>query len=90
MRESEQRKKLMDYIQRNLKKSYTLEALKWALIKQGYSRVLVEKAIEDTHQEMAKKAPILRDKPQINYSIVDENDKPVNFKKSWWKKLFGL
>lgn len=90
MRESEQKKKLIEYIQRNLKKGYTLEALKWALINQGYSKVLVDKAIDDTHQELAKKAPILKEKPKIHYSIIDENDKPIFIKKSCWKKLFGL
>lgn len=89
MRESEQRKKIIEYLQRNLKKGYTLEALKWALINQGYSRVLVEKSIEDTHQELAKKAPILEVKPKINYDIIDENNNPITIKKSWWRNIFG-
>jgi hypothetical protein len=87
MRESEKRQKLVNYIKRNLKKGYTIEALRWALINQDYSKVLVEKAIQEANEELAQKAPILEDKPKITYNIIDENNQPVKIKKSWWKKL---
>jgi len=37
---------LVDYIKKNLKKGYTKEALKWALINQGYSKLEVERALK--------------------------------------------
>jgi len=45
MREEEYMRKLVDYVGRNVKKGYTIESLRWALVGQGYSRTSVEKAI---------------------------------------------
>lgn len=90
MRETEQRRIIVEYIKRNLKKGYTLEALKWALINQEYSKVLVDKALEQATKEMSEEAPILRERPKINYQIVDENNNPVEVKKPFWKRIFGL
>ena len=78
---------LKDYLKKNLKKGYTLESLKWALLKQGYSRTAIERAIEKIHKELAEKAPILKEKPSISYQIIDEEDNPINVKKSWWERL---
>lgn len=88
MRENDPKKKLIDYFERNLKKGYTEESLKWALIKQGYSRIAIEEAIKETHKVLAQKAPILKEKPVIKYEVLDENNEPVEIKKSWLKKLF--
>ena len=84
------RKNLVEYFKRNLKKGYTLDSLKWALLSQGYSKTAVERAIEQTNKELAEKAPVLKEKPIIKYEIIDENDKPIEIKKSLWKKIFGL
>ena len=46
-------------------------------------------AIEQLHKELAREAPVLKEKPVINYQIIDENDNPVEVKKSFWKRLFG-
>jgi len=81
---------LADYIKKNLKKGYTVESLRWALINQGYSRVAVEDAIQQANTELAASAPLLKEKPVINYEIIDENDTPIPIKKPWWKRLFGL
>lgn len=90
MRESEQMKKLVDYFTRNLKKGYTIDSLKWALINQGYSKTFVDKAMIEANNELAKKAPILEIKPKIDYQMVDEYNQPLDIQKSWWKKLFGF
>jgi len=82
------RTKLKDYFKKNLKKGYTEESLKWALIKQGHSRTVVERAIAQLHKELAEKAPILKEKPTIRYQIIDENNNPIEIKKSWWKRIF--
>ena len=89
MREIEQLRKLTDYIKKNLKKGYTLESLKWALIGQGYSRTAVEKAVEQVNKELAKEAPVLKEKPIIRHEIFDESNMPIP-RKSWWRRLFGL
>jgi len=80
--------KLKDYIKKNLKKGYTEDSLKWALIGQGYTRSIVERAIDQVNMELAEKAPVLKSKPIIRYQIIDEHDNPVIIKKPWWKKIF--
>ena len=88
MREEEHRRRLTDYFKKNLKKGYTADSLKWALIAQGYSRTAVEKAIVQSTQELAREAPILEAKPTIIHDVIDEDNMPV--KKSWWRRLLGL
>lgn len=89
MEQNNYKRKIIDYFKRNISRGYTEEALKWALIDQGYSRIIVENAIEQANKELAKKAPILKEKPQITYEIIDENDRPVEIKKPFWKRIFG-
>jgi hypothetical protein len=83
------RRKIVEYFRKNLKKGYTLESLRWALIGQGYPRASVDRAIEELNKELAKKAPVLKEKPIIKYEIIDENDNPIKIKRSWWKRIFG-
>jgi len=80
--------KLVDYAKSNLKKGYTKESLKWALINQGHSRLEVVKALERVESELAAEAPVLKTKPQITYETEPES-MPVLEKKSFWKRLFG-
>mgnify|MGYP001562521425 FL=1 len=89
MKEAEYKKKIVDYLKKNLKKGYPLESLKWALVKQGYSRTIVDLAIKEANAELAREAPVLKEKPVITHEIIGEDDKPVQ-KKSWWKRFFGL
>jgi len=89
MREAEYKRKIVDYLKRNLKKGYTLESLKWALVDQGYSRTLIDIAIKEANLELSKEVPVLKEKPMITHEIVsDEGISEV--KKSWWKRLFGI
>ncbi|MFH1503047.1 MAG: hypothetical protein ABIE36_00115 [Candidatus Diapherotrites archaeon] len=90
MRSEEYKSRLVDYFKKNLKKGYTGESLKWALINQGYSRTMIDSALERTQKELAEEAPILREKPTIKYEILDENDRPIPIKKPWWRRIFGL
>ena len=87
MRRPDYKGQLADYFKKNLKKGYTPESLKFALVRQGYSRTAVDQAIEEANKELAKKAPEFREKPVIKYEIIDENDKPVQLKTSFWKKV---
>ena len=79
-------KNLVDYIKKNLRKGYTKESLKWALVNQGHSRLEVEKALASVDQELAQEAPILQTRPEIKVEIVPEVKQE---KKSFWGKLFG-
>ena len=84
------KRKIIDYFKKNLAKGYTSDSLKWALIDQGYSRAIIGIALEQANKELAEKAPILKEKPVIKYEIIDEYDKPITIKKSWWKRFWGL
>ena len=90
MRTEDYKNKFTEYFKKNLKKGYTEESLRWALVNQGYSRTLIDSALERTHKELAEEAPILKEKPVINYELLDENNKPVEVKRPWWKRIFGL
>ncbi|MEK6928288.1 MAG: hypothetical protein AABX11_07690 [Nanoarchaeota archaeon] len=83
---------LAGYIKKNLKKGYTSDSLKYALINQGHSRLEVEKAIARAQTEQAREAPVLKTTPNITYEVLDSNDKEVKVeeKKSFWKRLIGL
>ena len=81
-------KKLVDYMKKNLAKGYTLESLKWALIRQGYTPFLVSRAMAIATKELAESAPKLKEKPVIKYQIIDEHDRPIIIKKSFWKRFF--
>ncbi len=83
------KRKLVNYFKKNLRKGYTGEALHWALVNQGYSRILIESAYEVAIKELAQEAPVVKEKPKISYTLVDEYDQPVKIrKKPWWKRLF--
>ena len=86
----EYKRKLVNYFKKNLAKGYTSDSLKFALMSQGYSRAIVEAAIEQANKELAEKAPVLKEKPVIKYEIIDEYNKPITIKKPWWRRLFGL
>jgi len=78
--------KISEYIRRNLSKGYTMESLKWALINQGYPKVEVDKAINLANQELAKQAPVLKEKPQITVETIPS----IEEKPSFWNKVKGF
>jgi len=86
---------LADYVKKNLAKGYTLDALRFSLISQGYSRISVEKAIELANMQLAASAPEMKEKPTITYTLLDEDGNPIqNYnvepKKGFWGWLSGL
>jgi hypothetical protein len=84
--------KLVDYLKKNLKKGYPVDTLRIALINQGYLRTTIDEALKDAMNEMAKEAPTIKEKPQIEHEVVEEvpaDETPVVEKKSFWKRLFG-
>jgi len=78
------------YIKKNLRKGYTKESLKWALVNQGHSKLEVEKAINKAEDELAKEAPVLKTRPEITYDVVEPRDAVVEEKKPFWKRILGL
>jgi len=84
------RNRLVAYFKKNLAKGYTPDSLTVALTNQGYARAIVDRSLEQATKEIAEKAPILETKPKIRYDIIDEYNKPITVKKSWWRSLFGL
>ena len=81
---------LSGYIKKNLRKGYTKESLKWALVNQGHSKLEVEKAIKKAEDDLSKDAPVLKTKPEITYDVVEPEGAILEEKKSFWKKIFGL
>lgn len=79
---------LAEYIKKNLKKGYTKESLKWALVNQGHSKLEVEKAMQKAEQDLAAEAPVLKTKPEINVEIIEPKDAVLE-KKPWWKRIFS-
>jgi hypothetical protein len=84
------KKNLVNYFKKNLKKGYTIDSLRLALINQGYLKILVEQASEKAIKELSEEAPILKEKPVIKYEIIDEYDNPIKIKKSKLRKFFGF
>jgi hypothetical protein len=82
------RTRLVEYIKRNLKKKYPIETLRIALINQGYMRNSVDEAIKVAVNEMAKEAPIIKEKPEIEHEVIAEE--PVTEKKSFWQKIVSF
>ena len=91
MREAEYKRKITDYLKKNFKKGYAEESLRWALVKQGYSRTIVDAAIREANKELARETSVPKEKPVITHEIIGENDQPVSQpQKFWWKRFFGI
>lgn len=78
--------KLVEYLKRNLRKGYPLATLRVALINQGYLRNAIDEAIQIAVNELAKEAPVIKEKPEIEHEVIVE-EPMVEEKKSFWKKI---
>lgn len=88
MRRLDYKEQLIDYFKKNLSKRYDSESLKYALVQQGYSKIAVDQAYKKAIEELAKKAPPIKEKPVIKYELYDENNKKVNVEPlSFWDKV---
>jgi hypothetical protein len=67
---------LAEYVMKNLSKGYTIDSLKVALEMQGYSKISIGNAIKRANEEMSKKAPQMKEKPEITYRVLGENEEP--------------
>ena len=75
---------IANHLKKNIAKGYTMDSLKFSLMKQGYSRISIEKAIELANEQLAAEAPMMKEKPEIKYTTVPEI---VEQKQSLWKKF---
>jgi hypothetical protein len=86
---------LVEYIKKNLAKGYNQDTLRFSLMSQGYSKITVENAIERAHKQLSETLPAIKEKPQIIYKVIDQENKPIKTikvsteKKSFWKRIFG-
>lgn len=78
-------KSLIEYIQRNLKKGYKIDQLKWALINQGHSRTEIERAVKyvTDFQEAQKSKKPEDEKPEV----LPVTEVKVEEKKGAWKRF---
>jgi SOS response regulatory protein OraA/RecX len=65
---------LADYIKKNISKGYTMDSLKYSLMKQGYSRTSIEKGMELANKQLAEIAPKMEEKPIVRFESVDEEE----------------
>ncbi len=94
-----QNQQLADYIKKNLSKGYTQDSLKYSLIKQGYSRTSVEKAMELANSQLASSAPKMVEKPTLKYEMLNKDEMNAKiaaqdeaergFFGRIWHKMFG-
>lgn len=81
---------LVDYVRKNLAKGYSMESLKWALIKQGNSRLEIEKAIKKVEEELADASAKAKARASMESINQPAEVVPVQEEsKSLWRKLFG-
>ncbi|MDO8563522.1 MAG: hypothetical protein AABW82_01155 [Nanoarchaeota archaeon] len=80
---------LSEYMKKNLKKGYTLDSLRWALIDQGHSKLEVAKAMKKVEEDLIREAPVLKTNPDITYEVIVPEEKKEE-SKPFWKKWFGL
>ncbi|MDP1695497.1 MAG: hypothetical protein Q8L29_01135 [archaeon] len=79
---------LSEYIKKNLKKGYTKDSLKWALVSQGYSKMEIEKALKSVDIELAQEVPVLKTTTTNSVGVIRYESETIE-KKSFWKNLFG-
>jgi len=85
------KKNLVEYFKKNLSKGYKEDSLKWALVNQGYSKIIVDSSFRQAKKELSeeenKKSKKTKEKPKIRYEIYDEKDRLISPKKSFFKKI---
>jgi hypothetical protein len=79
---------LVEYFRKNIRKGYTKESLKWALVNQGHSRLEVEKAMKRVDEKLGQEAPVLKTRPEIKMEVIEPKDAVIE-KKKWWRRWFG-
>jgi hypothetical protein len=84
------RKNLIDHLKKALTKGYKEDSLRWALLGQGYSDAVIDRAMKQAISELSseEKARFEKEKPKITYKVYDENNRQIKFKEPFWKRIF--
>jgi homoserine kinase len=84
------RKNLIDHLKKALAKGYKEDSLRWALLGQGYSDAVIDRAMKQAMAELSEedKARFEKEKPKITYKVYDENNRQIKFKEPFWKRIF--
>jgi hypothetical protein len=80
-------KQIVDYLDKNLKKGYSLESLRWALVNQKHSRIEIEKAIKIVEARTPSVEKEEQKKEEIKMAT-EEFVMPEK-KKGFFRKLFS-
>ena len=80
--------RIVEYVEKNLKKGYKIEELRWALITQKYSKIEIDKALAIINARTAKSQQEQKEK-EIQAAMVVEEEKPVEKKVGFFKKVLG-
>ena len=85
---AESTKQIVDYLDKNMKKGYKIEDLRWALVNQKHSRIEIEKAIKIVES----RTPIIKKEPISQAEQIEEIKYEMSMpekKQGFFSKLFG-
>jgi hypothetical protein len=83
VRENDIVQTIVAYIDKNLKKGYNIDELKWALVNQKYSRIEIDKAMKIVQA----RAPAVKEEQKQVMIEQSVQEMAAPEKKSFWKKL---
>ena len=83
VREKDYIQQLANYVKKNLVKGYSLDSLRWALVRQGRNRTEVEKAIMLAQEQMAAAAPRF----QPSRVIIEKKEEKAEKKKGLFARF---
>lgn len=76
---------IVDYIEKNLKKGYSMDSLRWALINQKYSKIEIEKAVKIIEARTPKK----EEPKMVPVQEVKQEEIVMPKQKGFFARLFG-
>lgn len=79
---------LVTYLERNLKKGYKMDDLRWALVSQKHSRIEIEKAIKIIEARTPSVKKDEERKEEIKVATQEQLIEPEQ-KRGFWSRLFG-
>ncbi len=81
-------KKIVEYLEKNLKKGYKIDGLKWALINQKYSKTEIDKAVDIVSARTSKNETEQKEN-EIKEAIVVEDVELIEEEKGFIGKLLS-
>ncbi len=92
MRKTPHLRTILEYFEKNLKKGYKIDALKYVLLNQGYSKVEIAEAIKIIEEKTKKEKEEVKKEEERKLKMqIQEDLKQVNEqqKKGFWGRFFG-